>query len=109
MKFRQLETDLKSLAAQWYAFGLQLGMSASTLDAIGGEKDSAANILRRVIQKWLEGSYEPRTKEVLMDAVKSAGNARLAREIKDDKGTHTNLTSTYSSIHRIFLYACRNN
>lgn len=78
-------TDLQDVAAQWVTFGLQLGLSQPALDRIAGGRDEASNHLRRVLQKWLEGDYEPRSKKTLQDAVKSV-NARFTREIGNDAG-----------------------
>ena len=83
LKFKDLEKDLKSMAPLWYNFGLQLKMKIETLNEINGE---ASNCLRKVLQEWLKGSYEPCTKQVLLEALREIGNGRLAGEIKENTG-----------------------
>ena len=84
LKFDELVNELKGLAAQWYIFGVQLGVKTDKLDEIGGGRDDASNCLRKVLQAWLEGSYDPCTKEVLLKALRSPTiqNNKLANQIE---------------------------
>ena len=50
--------------------GLQLGLSAATLDEIGGGRDDASNCRRDVLQEWLESSNEPCAKAKIVKAIR---------------------------------------
>ena len=97
-------TDLQDVAAQWVTFGLQLGLSQPALDRIAGGRDEASNYLRRVLQKWLEGDYEPRSKKTLQDAVKSV-NVKFAGEIGNDAGKVFSKKCLLKSITRFALHS----
>ena len=85
---------LEEVAAQWYLFGLQLGIKTGTLDAIQGGRDKISMIFLQVLRAWLEDPKVLSTKEELITILKSPTirNTKLARKISSDEGELT-LTS----------------
>jgi hypothetical protein len=98
LKYKDLVVELKGLAAQWYIMGLQLGLSAATLDEIGGGRDDASNCLRNVLQEWLESSNEPCAKAKIVKAIRcpTIKIMWLAKKIENNTGK---LTVTGKQMH----------
>lgn len=88
--FNDLVSNLSSRAAQWFTFGLQLGLNASTLDEIGGGRNDASTCLRKVLREWLENSGTACTKAKIVEALRSpfVKIMWLAKKIEANEGKH---------------------
>lgn len=74
----------KFCATNYYKLGLQLGLSASTLDVIGADhKGDSTRCLIECLRRWLKEAENP-TLHALIDALKKIGDNAVAKGICND-------------------------
>ena len=69
---------------KWYNIGLELGLVASTLDAIRSQFSDPADCVTEMCSKWLKGTHPPPTWDNLIKAVESpyVGDKGLAQKLR---------------------------
>ncbi len=77
-----LSVVLKDCLPDWASLGLMLDISKTDIDIID-DRDPYSKYLREMISYWLENSNEPFW-EVLIDAIDSLQNRRLANALKEE-------------------------
>ena len=71
---------------KWYDIGLELQLSADTLDAIECNRGNVGDHLRDMLKHWLKRVDPTPTSKTLVDALKSdpVGESRLAYDVEND-------------------------
>ena len=77
--------DLKPVATEWKALGIELEIPIGDLDAIGalftGQGGKAQACLQKVVYHWLVNSTRPPTGKVLKEVLEAVGHRRQANEL----------------------------
>ena len=87
LDLKTVQDALKSAASKWYALGLQLGFSSTTLHAVESERGQEPSYyLNEMLKLWLEREDPRPSWRVLIEALKKNDETELANRLQEQYG-----------------------
>ena len=82
-----VQDALQSAASKWYALGLQLGLSATTLHEVELEREKESSYyLNEMLKSWLEREDPRPSWRALIEALKKKEETELANRLQEQYG-----------------------
>ena len=84
MNLIDLLNELHDVTAQWYAFGIQLGVSTATLDTFKTAECYVQHYLSVVLKRWVRKDPPPKIQDIITALRKPViENKRLASDLEE--------------------------
>ena len=82
-----MQDALQSAASKWYALGLQLGLSGTTLHTVESETGKEQSYyLNEILKLWLEREDPRPSWRALIEALKKKEETELANRLQEQYG-----------------------